>query len=236
MPNLISVIIPVYNHAVTLEETIRSILKQTYRPIEIIIVDDGSTDDFDVVMKKCKIAIEKAGLALKIIKQNNSGAPVARNNGFFNSSGQFVIFIDADTVLEPEMLDKLFKSLILSNRSYAYSDFKYGWKKFLCKQFDPDLLRRNNYIDVSALIKREDFCGFDPSLKRFQDWDLWLTMLEKNKTGVYVPGMLYKKITKGRKGMSRWLPSIFYQLPFKTKSVRDYEASRDIVRQKHGLL
>ncbi len=236
MNELVSIIIPVYNHAETIVSSLASIIEQTYRPIEVIIVDDGSTDDLDFVIKPYLEKINSEDISFKLIKQINAGAPAARNNGYEHSSGQYIIFFDADTVAKPEMIEKLHDKLAVTNFSFAYSAFKYGFKTFLSREFDASELKKNNYIDVSALIRREDFPGFDRSLKRFQDWDLWLSMLEKNKTGIYLPEVLYRKITGGRSGMSRWLPRFFYHLPFKTKSVRSYENSKKIVQKKHGLI
>jgi hypothetical protein len=119
--------------------------------------------------------------------------------------------------------------------SYAYSGFKFGWKVMRPVVFNSEDLKQNNYIDVTSLIRRSDFSGFDESIKKFQDWDLWLTMLEKNKTGVCVPEILYTKIVGGRVGISQWLPGFVYRLPWKGKAVRRFEEARDIVRKKHGL-
>ena len=236
MNNLISVIIPVYNHSGTLEKCVGSIISQSYRPIEVIIINDGSTDGFEVVAGKILAGMQRPDLNVIIINQQNQGAPAARNRGFAASKGDLIIFWDADTVAEPAMLAKM--KMALENNpaaAYAYSSFKFGWKKFACRAFNADELKKNNYIDVTSLIRRADFSGFDESIKRFQDWDLWLTMLEKNKTGVFVPEILYAKIVGQRAGISRWLPRFFYRLPWVTKEVRRYRSARSLVLEKHGL-
>ena len=84
MNPLISVIIPVYNHAKVLPQTIASIFKQTYRPLEIIIINDGSTDNFSEAVKELE--------EVKIINQENKGAPTARNRGLSEAKGEYVIF------------------------------------------------------------------------------------------------------------------------------------------------
>jgi len=234
---MISIIIPVYNHASTLEKCVFSLFKQSYRPLEIIIINDGSTDDFNSVVNKISNNIQNKDIEVKIFNQKNQGAPVARNNGFKESSGEYIIFWDADTIADPEMLSKMYNILQkYPKASYAYSQFKLRWKKFGCREFDAKKLKKFNYIDLSALIRRGDFSGFDESLKRFMDWDLWLTMLEKNKTGIFLPEVLYKRmVAKRRKGISNWLPSFIYKLPWKTKSVKDYENAREIILKKHGI-
>jgi glycosyltransferase involved in cell wall biosynthesis len=240
MQPLISVIIPVYNHAHTLKRTLESLFNQTYRPLEVIVVNDGSTDNFDEAVKECLLLTDGdcigAGSVLSVISQPNSGAPVARNRGFTSSKGEYVIFWDADTLSYPQMLQKMFAYLQKHpEASYAYSQFKFGWKRIKSQHFDADKLKQVNYIDVTSLIRRADFPKFDESLKRFQDWDLWLTMLEQGKTGVFIPEVLYEKVVGSREGISTWLPSFMYQLPWKTKQVKEYEGAKEIIVKKHRL-
>jgi glycosyltransferase involved in cell wall biosynthesis len=252
MNPLISIIIPVFNHAHTLERCFKSIFEQTYRPLEIIVVNDGSTDNFDEVIKKIENKNKNLNLnlSLKTLRQENKGAAAARNCGFRESSGAYVIFWDADTVAKPDMLEKLKKQLDEHpEASYAYSQFKFGWKKFKCQEFNADDLKKNNYIDTTSLIRRSALVRpsqggsrgvlagpFDPSLKRFQDWDLWLTLLEQNKTGAFVPEVLYTKIVHGRKGMSSWLPKFFYKLRPQSKKIQEFNEAKKIILKKHSLL
>ena len=236
MSDLISVIIPIYNHARTIKKCLLSIKNQTYQPIETIVVNDGSTDDFKKIMAEILSTDEFKKFPIQIINQENKGAPSARNRGFDSSVGGYVIFWDADIIARPDAIARL-KSALDENlqTSYAYSQFKFGWKKMKSHEFDPELLRQLNYINTTSLIRRVDFPRFDESLKRFQDWDLWLTMLANKKTGVLVPEVLYQVIVGGRAGISSWLPSFVYKFPWKTTRVKKYEAARAIVVQKHKL-
>ncbi|MDD4476795.1 MAG: glycosyltransferase family A protein [Patescibacteria group bacterium] len=236
MPDSISVIIPVCNHAKVLGRCFESIKKQTRQPLEIIVVNDGSTDDFLKIIGE--ILYLYKDLDIKTINQENKGAATARNSGLAEASGEYVIFWDADTVAKPRMLEKMFLALKNNSRaSYAYSQFKFGWKKIKSHPFDAESLKKINYIDTTSLIRRADLParGWDESLKRFQDWDLWLSMLEQNKTGVFIPEVLYVKIVGGRKGMSRWIPSFLFKLPLKIKAVKDYEDAKKEIIKKHNL-
>ena len=228
---LISIIIPVYNHAHTLRRCFKAIEKQTYRPLEVIVVNDGSSDNFAEELEKAK---KELSVNLKVVNQKNHGAPFARNRGFENSSGELVIFWDADTVAKSNMLQKLASALEKNPQcSYAYSRFRFGFKKMKCHKFDSTLLKHINYIDTTSLLRREDFCGFDENLKRFQDWDLWLTLLEKNKIGIFVSKVLFKKITVGRKGISNWLPKLAYSFNF--DRVKSYNEAKEKILEKHGI-
>lgn len=231
---MISVIIPIYQHAKEIEECLLSIFNQTIKDLEIIVVNDGSTDNLLEVLQKYKNKI-------KIISQKNKGASAARNRGFKEARGEFVLFCDADMILKPEMLGKLLKALIGNpEKSYAYSSFKFGWKKFRCGEFNHKKLREMNYIHTSALIRRECFLSFDESLKKFQDWDLWLTMGENNYYGIWVPEILFK-IKPRQMGMSHWLPSFFYKSPILRmfnpyfKIIESYQKAKKIIRKKHKI-
>ena len=236
MNELVSIIIPVYNHAHTLPKALDSVLAQTYRPLEVIIVNDGSTDNFKIIAVEISAEKRYAELNIRIINQENHGAPAARNRGFAEAKGEYVIFFDADTIASTEMIAKMKTALLMNpDAAYAYSGFKFGWKVMRPVVFSGDLLKQNNYIDVTSLIRKPDFPGFDEVIKKFQDWDLWLTLLQKNKTGVCVPEILYKKIVAGRVGISRWLPSFVYRLPWKGQTVNRFEEARQIVLKKHGF-
>lgn len=231
----ISVIIPAYQHAVTIARCLDSVLNQTLKPSEIIVVNDGSTDNILEVLKKYEDKI-------KIINQEHRGGNFARNNGFAASSGDFVIFCDADAVMRRDMLEKL--CVILEAHpevSYAYSGFRFGWKSFSSFPFDVGRIRRLNFVHTTALLRREDFPGFDPAITRFQDWDLWLTMMREGHIGIFVDEELFHVIgAKGRRGISKWRPAIFYRIPWKKigwipTSAREYEEAREIIKKKHRL-
>jgi hypothetical protein len=161
----ISIILPVYNHARELPACIESLRHQTLPPKEIIIVDDGSTDEsFAVAQAECT----RGGpwRHCEVIHQANAGAAAARNVGFARSRGGFVLFSDADIEWKPDAFEKLTAVFAAHpEASYAYSSFHFGWKRFACGPFDSNRLKRLNFIHTSALIRREHFPGFDPGLK-----------------------------------------------------------------------
>lgn len=231
---MISIIIPIHNNAKTLPKCLPSIFAQTVKPAEIIFVDDGSKDYSLEILKKI-IDEKNPDVKTKIVRQVNKGAPAARNRGFDESSGKFVLFLDADVIMKPEMLEKMLKALKNNpGCSYAYSSFKLGQHKMKAQKFDAQKLKKINYISTMSLIEREHFPRFDESLKKFQDWDLWLTMLEKDHTGVATKEILFKAIPN-KKGMSRWLPKFAYKLPWKFGVVKEYDKRREIIKKKHGL-
>jgi glycosyltransferase involved in cell wall biosynthesis len=240
MKDLISVIIPVFNHARTLRRSIRSLVAQTYRPLEVVVVNDGSIDNFTETIEKIKSKIKTgADFIFKVISQENRGASAARNRGFKETIGDYIIFWDADTIGRPEMLERLKRQLDEHpENSYVYCQYKFGWKKMKSQPFSSADLKKYNYIDTTSLVRREALgvAPFDESLARFQDWDLWLTLLEQNKAGIFAPEVLYTKIVHGRKGYSSWLPSFVFRLPWKTMAVKNFELAKKVVLDKHHLL
>lgn len=225
---MISIIIPAYNAAKTIQMCLESVFNQTYKDIEVIVVNDGSTDDLLLALTNCRQKIT-------IVSQENKGAPSARNYGFKFSRGEYVLFLDADISMKPEMLAKMHEALESDkSASYAYSSFLWGWKKFKLWPFDAQKLRAMPYIHTSSLIRRGAFCGFDESLKKFQDWDLFLTISEAGGHGVWIPQILYQVKTKGT--MSDWLPKFIYKLPIKFQSKMKYEAGMDIIKKKHHII
>ena len=209
---LISVIIPVYKHEKELGLALESIKKQTYTNVEVIIEKD----------------------------ELREGAPVMRNRGLEKAKGDYVIFWDADVVAEPEMLEKL-KNILDNNSevSFVYCNYYFGKKKMSARKFDAQELKKNNYIHSTSLIRKKDAVKWDESLKRFQDWDLWLVMFEQGKSGVLVNEYLFKIIAKGT--ISSWLPKCAYKKPWKylpgiKSRVEKYYKAREGIVKKHHLI
>lgn len=232
---MISIIIPVYNQADRITKTLDSINKQSYRDYEVIIVNDGSSDNVDNVCAEYLKKIESPNHYL-FLNQTNQGAPAARNHGFRESKGEYLLFCDADAVLHPQALEYMLSYLEANkNASYAFSSFLWGKKLFKLTDFDPEKLKRQPYIHTMSLIKRSDYPagGWDENIKKFQDWDLWLTMLEAGKVGVFVPQVLFTVAPGGT--ISSWLPSFAYKLfPF-LPAVKKYNGAMKIIKNKHGL-
>lgn len=231
---LVSIIIPAYNAAASIGRTLASVKGQTWTNLEVIVVDDGSTDDLSAALKPY-------AENLILIRQINSGAPTARNVGFEHSRGEYVLFVDADVTLDRQAVQKMIITLSVHPESaYVYSDFYFGWKKFHLFEYSSSKLHRQNYIHTNSLIRREAFPKFDPTLKKFQDWDLWLTMDEQGRRGIWIPEVLFRVAEQARGvGMSTWLPSFMYRLPVigqgrGNATIANYRQAEAIIRKKHG--
>lgn len=120
MDDLISVIVPVYNVENYLEKCVDSILNQTYKNLEIILVDDGSTDNCG---KMCDEYAKKDG-RIKVIHKQNGGLSDARNAGIDIAQGEFIGFIDSDDYIHLQMYEILYNAIIEANADVAKCDFK----------------------------------------------------------------------------------------------------------------
>ena len=234
----IAIVIPCYNRANVLRRTMLGILSQTVQPTEVILIDDASTDDFEKVVKE--LPIQNATFRFEVVRcTENRGAPAARNEGAKRSTAPYLIFVDADVELQANALEKM-ADMLETHRDldFVYSNFLWGWKKFYGRPFDQAALRRENWIHTTSMMRRSAFPGFDESLKKFQDWDLWLTMGERGAKGFWMDEVLYKVEPKGV--MSSWLPRFAYALPWKIlgrtpTAIQKYEDAKVIIRKKHHL-
>ncbi len=227
----ISVIIPIYGRVELLGPCLKALCHQTLLPTEIIVVDDGNNEPTAEAIKNICTAYS----AKYLRASPQGGASAARNRGMRTAEGDALFFCDADVVLLPHALEWL--SSALENNSaalFAYGDYALGKRIMRGQKFNPTVLRDHNYISTMSLVRRSAGVFFDEKLKRFQDWDMWLTIAAGGGTGVYVPELLFHAQPNGT--MSRWLPSgcvknakWFWWLP----AVRAYISARKILFEKH---
>jgi len=184
----VSVIIPAYNCASFVNETIDSILNQTYQDFEIILVDDGSTDN-------TKEVVRKYGDKIKYLYQQNSGVSAARNKGIGVSRGKYIAFLDHDDLWLPERLEKQVKFLdenpevpLVFSDSYC-TDWAGSILERSFEERSPhrgsifnELFIKNFIPTQTVLVRKEIFNivgNFNPQLKVVQDYDLWLRIAER---------------------------------------------------------
>ncbi len=118
MNGLVSVIIPVYNREKYIEECLKTVLNQSYKNFEIIIVDDGSTDNSYNICEN----IAQTESRIKLFKEDHKGVSNARNKALDNAQGEYVIFVDSDDVIHPELLKNLTDAMVHTNADIAGTD------------------------------------------------------------------------------------------------------------------
>lgn len=186
---LISVIIPTYNREKLIERSINSVLNQTYKNIELIVVDDFSSDNTEKVVKKY------TDERLHYIKlEKNSGACVARNVGIENAKGEYIAFQDSDDVWHDNKLEIQLEYMKKNNAEVSFCNMmRYKINEKEPKEIPQDCpegvikyetLLKKSVVSTQCLMAKKscfDNIKFDINLPRLQDWDIILELSKKYK-------------------------------------------------------
>lgn len=180
----VSVVIPAFNAAPYLDAAVGSVLAQTFRDVEILVIDDGSTDDTPAVMGRY-------GSPVRYVRQVNSGVSVARNRGLELAQGRYVAFLDGDDTWAPRKLERQMPLLDGSHGTKAsYTAFiisgddlrpagvrRSGRRSHVLE----DLLTLGNVVGTPSSVACDrslfdEVGGFDPALSQCADWDMWIRL------------------------------------------------------------
>src|SRR5699024_7401243 len=200
----VSVITPVYNAEKFLSETIESVLNQTYKSFEYLLIDDCSTDSSASIVKE----FEKNDSRIKYVKlSENSGAAVARNTGLEKAEGRFIAFVDSDDKWYPEKLQKQLDFMVLNNEPFTYTNYEHITEEGeilsspkLPKKLNYSGLLKNTAIACSTVvIDRQTIGDFRmPLVRKGQDTATWLKILRNHDYAYLVDEVLNQY--RGREG------------------------------------
>jgi len=216
-PALISVVMPCYNAAPYVEEAIGSVLGQSYPHVELIVVDDGSTDGSTEILQR--LASENPE-HVTLIYQNRTGPFAARNQALAHANGNYIAFLDADDTWHPDALFLMHNALAAESADIAYC----GWQNIgvaatdaqpkIPPAFDaPEainyFLEHRPWPINNALIRRtliDELRGFSERAPTAMDHDLWLRMLARQPRFARVPKVLafYRRYPRGEAHIPRW--------------------------------
>ena len=190
----ITIILPLYNGEAFIEKTLLSIGQQSFHHAELIVVDDGSTDNScDIIHLISSTSSYPVLKNLKIVTQKNGGVASARNLGIKEAKGKWIAFIDQDDLWLPEKLERQVDALRDSNAKWSYSSFVrfYSDGKEVLKQNGSTdrketlrlLVSGKLFIPPSAVLVEKNICetegGFNSNLIPSDEWDFFLTLAEK---------------------------------------------------------
>lgn len=186
----VSIITPTFNRSNILPEAVNSVLLQTYKDFEYIIVDDCSTDNTSGYLNTLKDPRVK-----HIIHETNKGVSAARNTGIKNSQGELIAYLDSDNIWYPNyleiMIEELTEEFVLAysgqNTLLITKDennkFKVVGRKVRNYKYNPILLMHGNYLDINCVVHRRSIFNnvpmFDETLKSLEDWDLFAQVASK---------------------------------------------------------
>jgi len=219
--DLISVIIPCYNGENFLKKAIDSVLGQTYRQVQIIVIDDGSSDGSNAIASSY-------GDRLRLVTQKNQGLARARNNGILESKGEYIAFLDADDYWRSDCLELLHKALKHSNAVLAYCGWQNLWLSGKTGEpYTPPDYESGNKLEYflksaapwpvhAALVRRNvliEAGGFDVQLPSCEDYDLWLR-IAVSRPIVRVPEVLafYVHHNSGQMTSKQWVQAAYIRL------------------------
>lgn len=206
-PKLVSVVVPTYNRAGFLVEAMDSVFRQTYRPIELIVIDDGSTDNTVKVVEDWRVKHSSdEQFSLRYTVQKNSGAPAARNLGLIESRGEYIQFLDSDDLLHPEKLkiqvgrlasdvslDFVYSGTGKFGETIDWDSTPYAGHPVPSNQMLASFLRGRMWNTLSGIYRR---CAcvaigpWDESVPIYQDWEYNIRFLFGDPHVCYVDGTL----------------------------------------------
>ncbi len=208
---VISVIMPFYNDKDYIEQSVNCILNQTFPLFELLIIDDGSTDEES--LKKLS-QIEKMDERIKVFHKQNEGLSATRDYGAKQASKctKYLVFCDSDDLLDRTFIECAYWTLETNKKaSWAYSDsigfdnMQYLWNKW----FDTEKLKKENNLVASCMIRKEAFLevnGYELREKAVnEDWNFWLKLIAKGRFPVHMNyyGLWYRRKEQGELAKSR---------------------------------
>lgn len=202
MKPLVSVIVPMYNAAPYIRECLQSIVDSDYRPLEVVVVDDGSTDTSLAEAK----AFAATHAEVKVIHQANAGVSATRNHAIREAKGDYILPVDADDKISAQYIGKAVAAMteevrIVGCRAQFFGAKQGEWK---LPPYSPDLLARKNMIPITSLFRKADWQrvgGFCEEEIYREDWDFWFSLMELGGTYVRLDeiGLYYRVLPHSRR-------------------------------------
>ncbi len=184
MNDLVSIIMPSYNTAEYISESIRSVQAQTHQNWELIIVDDCSTDNTDEIISEFL-----ADMRIRYLKnQKNSGAAVSRNYALREAKGKWIAFLDSDDTWEPEKLEKQIKFMLANNYKFTFTDYRIclngEWMPYI--NTGPNVVTKRKlynycYFSTITVMYDREYVGLIQisDLKKNNDYAMWFEIIKK---------------------------------------------------------
>ena len=192
---LVSVVIPCYNQAAFLPETLESVLSQTYENWEVIIVNDGSPDETEAIAHKYKVLDDR----IHYVYQENGGLPSARNKGIEQAKGEFILPLDSDDIIKPQYIEEAMKAFgenpqlkVVYCLGVMFGNINEPWD--LRYRGYKSLLVRNAFF-CSSFFRKSDWLkigGYDESMRKgFEDWEFFIRLLDEQSQVYQIPQPLF---------------------------------------------
>lgn len=218
---LISVVIPAFNAEKYIKDTLESVINQTYKNIEVIVVNDCSKDDTEKILEEYS---SKDVRIRKYLNEKNSGVSFTRNFGISVAKGDWIAFVDSDDIWEKDKLEKQIKYAIKNDAGLVFTGSKFideEGKKYNHilevpeKVTYKELLKQNIISCSSVLVKKKYFETIKmPSDKMHEDFATWLEILkiEENAYGINEPLLIYRISRNSKSGNKKKAAKMTYEV------------------------
>jgi len=194
---LVSVVVSLYNYAEEIGACLESVRMQSHSRLELVIVDDASTDDSAGVSERwLRANADRFEHALLLRQPFNQGLSAARNRAFEAAAADYVFVLDADNTLYPPAIARLLEALQDSGGAAAYSQLVFFGEHSglgVGDIWSADSFKPDNYIDAMALVTKAAWAlvgGYSPMDYGWEDYDFWCKFVEAGLKGVFVPELL----------------------------------------------
>jgi glycosyltransferase involved in cell wall biosynthesis len=183
-----SVVVPVYNAETTIESCLASVIAQTLTPLEVLIIDDGSSDGTEAVARRCETLFAATGIGFNYVRlPRNAGPSTARNRGIQKAQGSFIAFLDADDTWASNKLAIVDQFASGSGAGLVCHD--YSEELGLCANIDAvcynvqtlslrGMLLRNPAQTSCVVVRNVPALAFDEAMRHCEDYDLWIRIAE----------------------------------------------------------
>jgi glycosyltransferase involved in cell wall biosynthesis len=204
--DLVSICVTNFNYSNFLPDCLNSLVSQTHKNLDLVIVDDKSPADVSVAVATAWLEANAARFyrATLLVHVRNQGPSEARNTAFRNALGDCVFVIDADNEAYPRAIARLYAAIIGGPFDAAYSQLEiFGDRKAIGSAdiWDPGEVRDNNYVDVMGIVRKsawEAVGGYSHIDEGWEDYDFWLKFVDAGLTPGYVPEILCRYRVHGR--------------------------------------
>ena len=243
----ISIVIPCYNQSHYLMDAVESILCQTSRDFEVIIVNDGSTDSTQDLAQT--ILQDNPNFQIQLISQENSGLSAARNTGISMARGKYILPLDADDAIAPTMLEECSEILDkYPSISIVYTtrkDFGDVEQIVYAGKFELEYIKYFNQISYCSMYRKQvwqDVAGYRINMKVSEDWDFWVAAASRAYIGHYIqkPLFYYRRRSNGLfQEVIKSYEKIFAQIIINNQEVYKQEEINDakevLLNENHVL-
>lgn len=220
---IVSVVVPYYNRYDTISQTLESLVGQTFSRFEVVLIDDGSTDEKSI-KALTQLPSQFKTLNLTVVRQKNAGVAEARNHGIRKTHGKYIVCLDSDDILDPTFIEKALVALENDPDVDLITSYRqdFGARNGIYEypDYDPATLINDNMVITAAMFRKaawEQSRGYVAGIG-YEDWEYWIQLAEKGSWGKTLREPLFR-----------------YRVALQSRFIDDKAVHRNNIRAIHLL-